>query len=41
MWERRKEENRQRVMEKRKYFVCGGFGHIACHCRNMREEGSV
>ena len=28
-------------MEKRKCFVCGGFGHIACHCRNIEEEGSV
>jgi len=28
-------------MEKRKCFGCGDFGHIACHCRNMREEGSV
>ena len=39
MWERRREENRQRAMEERKCFVCGGFGHIACHCRNVREEG--
>jgi len=28
-------------MEERKCFVCGGFGHIACHCRNMEEEGPV
>ena len=28
-------------MEKRKCFVCGGFGHIACYCRNIEEEGSV
>ena len=28
-------------MEKRKCFVCGGFGHIAHHCRNVGEEGLV
>jgi len=38
MWERRREENRQRAMEERKCFGCGDFGHIACHCRNMREK---
>ena len=41
MWERRREKNRQRVMEERKCFVCGGFGHITCHCRNIEKEGSV
>ena len=25
-------------MIKRKYFACGGFGHIAYHYRNIREE---
>ena len=25
-------------MEERKYFGCGGFGHIAYYCRNMGEE---
>jgi len=39
MWERRREENKQRAMEERKCFVCRGFGHIACYCRNVREEG--
>ena len=38
---KKKEKNRQRAMEERKYFVCGGFGHIACHCRNIEKEGSV
>jgi len=28
-------------MEERKCFVCGGFGHIVHHCRNMEEKGSV
>ena len=28
-------------MEERKYFVCRGFEHIAYHCRNIEEEGSV
>jgi len=41
MWKRRREENRQRVMEERKYFGCGDFGHITCHCRNMGEERLV
>jgi len=39
MWERRREENRQRAMEERKYFVCEGFGYITCYYRNMGEEG--
>ena len=25
-------------MEERKCFECGGFGHMASHCRNVREE---
>jgi len=36
--ERRREENRQRAMEERKCFECGGFGHMASHCRNMGKE---
>ena len=41
MWEKRRKENRQRVVEERKYFVCGGFKHIICYCRNRKEEESV
>ena len=33
-----REENRQRAMEERKCFGCGGFGHMASHCRN-EEKG--
>ena len=25
------------MIQERKYFVCGGFRHITCHCRNRRE----
>jgi len=38
MRERKREENRQRAMEERKYFRCGGFGHMAYNCRNVRVE---
>jgi len=41
MLERRREENRQKVMEERKCFVCRGFEYIVCHCRNRKEERSV
>ena len=41
MWERRREENRQRAIEERKCFDCGGFGHIGCHCRNIEEKELV
>jgi len=34
MRERKKKENRQRAMEKRKCFRCEGFGHMASYCRN-------
>ena len=40
--ERRREVNMERVMMERKCFVCGGFGHITCNCKNMKnrqEEG--
>ena len=36
--DRRREENRQRAMEERKCFGCGGFGHMASHCRNGKGE---
>ena len=41
MIKRRREENRQKAIEERKCFVCGGFGHIAHYCRNMEKEESV
>ena len=28
-------------MEERKCFGCRDFGHVAHHCRNMREEGPI
>jgi len=34
----RREENRRIAMEERKCFGCGGFGHMASHCRNRRGE---
>jgi len=36
--EARREENRRRAMEERKCFGCGGFGHMASHCRNREGE---
>jgi len=36
--ERRREERRIRAIEERKSLRCGGFGHVAHHCRNMRKE---
>ena len=39
IWEIRREENRQRAMEKRKCFVCRNFRYITCYCRNVGEEG--
>ena len=39
--ERRREEKKIKVMEERKYFGCGGFGHIASHCRTVGEEETI
>jgi len=38
-FERRREERRIRAMEEKKCFGCGGFGHVACYCKNVGEEG--
>ena len=38
MWERRREENRQKAMEERKCFACRRLGHMAYNCRNVGEE---
>ena len=39
--EARREENRRRAMEERRCFRCGGFGHMANYCRNVRREEPV
>jgi len=36
--DRRREENRQRVMEERKCFRCRSFSHMANHYRNIEKE---
>ena len=41
MWERRREENKQRVMEKRRCFECRSFGHMTSYCRNEGTEEPV
>jgi len=25
----------------RNYYTCGGFGHMACHCRNQGQKGKM
>jgi len=39
--ENTRRENRQRAMEERKCFGCGGFGHVACHYRNVGKEEPI
>ena len=39
--ERRREENRQKEIEERKYFGYTGFGHMASNCRNVGKEEPV
>jgi len=29
------------VDQGRNCYACGGFGHMACHCRNQRQRGRV
>ena len=41
MWKRRREENRQRAMEERMCFICGGFGYIVHYYRNIEEKVSI
>ena len=41
MREKKRKENRQRAMEERKCFRCGGFSHMASHCRNGEKEKPV
>ena len=36
--DRRREENKQRAMEERKCFGCGGFSHMTSHCSNRGRE---
>ena len=38
-WRRKREENRKRVMEERKCFGRGGFGHMAHNCRDKGKKG--
>jgi len=41
MRKRKREKNRQKVIEERKCFVCGGFGYIIQHCKNVKVERLV
>ena len=41
MWERRREENRQKAMEERKCFACRRFGHMAYNCRNVGKKKPI
>ena len=41
MKERRREVNRQRALEERRCFGCGGFGYMVNYFRNVRREEPV
>ena len=41
MWEKRREEDRQRIMKERKCFKCEGFKHMTYYCRKGKGEGSI
>ena len=41
MRKRRREENRQKAMKKRKCFGCRGFSHMASYCRNIGAKKPV
>jgi len=41
MRKRKREKNRQKAIEERKCFVCGGFGYIIQHCKNVKVERLV
>jgi len=30
-----------KVDGRRNCYACGGFGHMACHCRNQEQRGRV
>jgi len=38
---RDKGKKKRRAMEERRYFRCGGFGHMTSHCRNRGEEEPI
>jgi len=39
--ERKRKVNRQKVMEERKCFECGGFSHIVSDCRNIGKKEPI
>jgi len=38
MEKKRRQKNKENAMIERKCFVCGGFGHITCYCRNVKSR---
>ena len=38
MEKKRRQKNKENAMIERKCFVCGGFGHIAYYCRNVKSR---